>query len=131
MNEKIKLRIKQVLSAIALVGNSMLLRDSFSMLAFEIKYFAEYKEISWVLRYGFFAFANLVTLLLLLDYFMKVTREIRVARDLEVENEMHREYKNREYEGKKILKDSDEVDPEELKDLLQKDYSSQKKSSQI
>ena len=131
MNEKIKLRIKQVLSAIALFGNSICLRDSFYNLSFELRYFAEYKEISWVLRYVFFVFVNFATLLLLLDYFMKVTREIRVARDLEVENEIHREYKNREYEGKKILNNSDEVNPEELKDLLQKDYSSQKKSSQI
>ena len=119
MNEKIKLRIKQILSVIALLGNSMLLRESFYQLAFEIKYFAEYKEISWVLRYAFFAFANMATLLLLLDYFMKITREIRVARDIEVENEIHREYAE-----KKILNDSNEIDPEELKDLLQKDYYS-------
>ena len=97
----------------------MLLRESFYQLAFEIKYFAEYKEISWVLRYAFFAFANMATLLLLLDYFMKITREIRVARDIEVENEIHREYAE-----KKILNDSNEIDPEELKDLLQKDYYS-------
>ena len=131
MNEKIKLRLKQILSAIALFGNSLLLRDSFFNLSFELRYFLEYKELSWVLRYVFFVFINFATLLLLLDYFMKVTREIRVARDLEVENDMHREYKNRDLEGKKILEENTEVEPEELKDLLQKDCSTQKKSSQI
>ena len=127
MNENIKLRIKQILSAITILGNCMLLRNSYHQLAFEIKYFAEYKEISWLLTYLFLTFTTVATLLLLLDYFMKVTREIRVARDIEVENEIHREYAE-----KKILKDNDEIDPEELKDLLQQDYySTQKKSSHM
>ena len=127
MNENIKLRIKQILSAITILGNCMLLRNYYHQLAFEIKYFAEYKEISWLLTYLFLTFTTVATLLLLLDYFMKVTREIRVARDIEVENEIHREYAE-----KKILKDNDEIDPEELKDLLQQDYySTQKKSSHM
>lgn len=124
MNNKIKLRLKQILSAIAIIGDSMILRESFSMFAFEIEYFAEYGDLSFLLRYGLVFIANLTTIFLLLDYFMKLTREIRLANDLEVENRMHQQYKE-----KKILERNEELEPEELQEMLQNDYANQNKTS--
>lgn len=129
MNKNLFLQLKRIIAGIAAVGNSFLLREVFDMLIFEIRYWSEY-SMSYALRYLFGTIVCIITIVLLVDYIIDTTREIRLEQDLQAENEYKKNIKILSNQTKSnIEKDETSIDPEELKEMIQNDYSNQSKTS--
>ncbi len=86
--------------------------------------------MSYALRYLFGTIVCIITIVLLVDYIIDTTREIRLEQDLQAENEYKKNIKILSNQTKSNSeKDETSIDPEELKEMIQNDYSSQSKTS--